>query len=128
MEYESDDISYDSEEEETIKKINKIKKLKLEDFLNFPKTRRILEIEHLENYFENCEKDIIKLYSKIKKHCKEQMSSALKYDNSNRGIGMITGLTYKYIDKKYNLEIFEIKPELAGGLITKLEENKNKKI
>jgi hypothetical protein len=127
MDYESDDESYNSEEE-TFKKIEKIKKIKLEEFLNFPKTRKILEIEHLDNYFDNCEKDIIKLYSKIKKHCKEQMSSALKYDNSSKGIGMITGLVYKYIDKKYDLEIFEKNPELASSLIAKLEENKNKKI
>ena len=126
MDYESDE-SYNSDEE-TFKKVEKIKKLKLEEFLNFPKTRKILEIEHLDNYFDNCEKDIIKLYSKIKKHCKEQMSSALKYDNSSKGIGMITGLVYKYIDKKYNLEIFEKNPELASSLIAKLEENKNKKI
>ena len=126
MDYESDE-SYNSEEE-TFKKVEKIKKLKLEDFLNFPKTRKILEVEHLDNYFDNCEKDIIKLYSNIKKHCKEQMSSALKYDNSSKGIGMITGLVYKYIDKKYDLEIFEKKPELASSLIAKLEENKNKKI
>ena len=56
------------------------------------------------------------------------MSSALRYDNSSKGIGMITGLVYKYIDKKYDLEIFEKNPELASSLIAKLEENKNKKI
>ena len=126
MDYESDE-SYNSEEE-TLKKVEKIKKIKLEEFLNFPKTRKILEVEHLDNYFDNCEKDIIKLYSNIKKHCKEQMSSALRYDNSSKGIGMITGLVYKYIDKKYDLEIFEKNPELASSLIAKLEENKNKKI
>ena len=64
MDYESDDESYNSEEE-TFKKIEKIKKIKLEEFLNFPKTRKILEIEHLDNYFDNCEKDIIKLYKQI---------------------------------------------------------------
>ena len=117
----------DEEENEELAKIKKIKKIKLEEFLNFPKTRRILEGDHLDNYFENCEKDIKKYYSKVKKHCKEQMSSALKFDQSSKGIGQITGLIYKYIDKKYDLEIFEKNPELASSLIAKLEENKNKK-
>ena len=55
------------------------------------------------------------------------MSSALKFDQSSKGIGKITGLIYKYIDKKYNLEFFYENPELVGGLMAKLEENKNKK-
>jgi hypothetical protein len=122
-EYFSDDEEDDSDKEQ----LKKIKKLKLEDFLNFQKTRKILEVEHLDNYFENCEKDIEKYYSKVKKHCKGQMSSALKFDVSSKGKGMITGLVYKYIDKNYNLEIFYENPELVGGLIAKLEENKNKK-
>ena len=84
-------------------------------------------MDHLDNYFENCEKDIKKYYSKVKKHCKGQMSSALKFDQSSKGIGQITGLIYKYIDKKYNLEIFYENPEFASGLLAKLQENKNKK-
>ena len=55
------------------------------------------------------------------------MSSALRFDISSKGIGKITGLVYKYIDKDYNLEIFYEKPELASSLLAKLEENKNKK-
>ena len=88
----------DEEENEEQAKINKIKKIKLEEFLNFRKTRKILEVEHLDNFFDNCEKNICKYYSKVKKHCKEQMSSALKFDQSSKGIGKITGLIYKYID------------------------------
>ena len=117
----------DEEENEELAKIQKIKKIKLEDFLNFPKTRIILEREHLDNYFENCEKDIEKYYSKVKTHCKGQMSSALRFDVSSKGIGMITGLVYKYIDKNYNLEIFYENPEFANSLLAKLQENKNKK-
>ena len=117
----------DEEENNELEKIDKIKKIKLEDFLAFPKTRKILEVQNLDNFFENCEKDIKKYYSKVKKHCKEQMSSALKFDISSKGIGEITGLVYKYIDKDYNLEIFYEKPELASSLLAKLEENKNKK-
>ncbi|ANS04165.1 hypothetical protein [uncultured Mediterranean phage] len=55
------------------------------------------------------------------------MSSTLKFDQSSKGIGKITGLIYKYIDKKYNLEIFYENPEFAGSLLAKLQENKNKK-
>ena len=117
----------DEEENNELEKIDKIKKIKLEDFLAFPKTRKILEVQNLDNFFENCEKDIKKYYSKVKKHCKEQMSSALRFDISSKGIGKITGLVYKYIDKDYNLEIFYEKPELASSLLAKLEENKNKK-
>tara|TARA_B100000029_G_C17235890_1_gene837166 strand:- start:187 stop:573 length:387 start_codon:yes stop_codon:yes gene_type:complete len=117
----------DEEENNELEKIDKIKKIKLEDFLAFPKTRKILEVQNLDNFFENCEKDIKKYYSKVKKHCKEQMSSALKFDISSKGIGEITGLVYKYIDKDYNLEIFYENPELASSLLAKLEENKNRK-
>ena len=117
----------DEEENNELEKIDKIKKIKLEDFLAFPKTRKILEIQNLDNFFENCEKDIKKYYSKVKKHCKEQMSSALKFDISSKGIGEITGLVYKYIDKDYNLEIFYENPELASSLLAKLQENKNRK-
>ena len=94
----------DEEENNELEKIDKIKKIKLEDFLAFPKTRKILEVQNLDNFFENCEKDIKKYYSKVKKHCKEQMSSALKFDISSKGIGEITGLVYKYIDKDYNIK------------------------
>ena len=118
----------DEEESEEQEKIKKIKKIKLEEFLNFPKTRKILEIEHLDNYFLNCEKNIQKYYSKVKAHCTQQMSSALKFDQSSKGIGKITGLVYKYIDKDYNLDIFYENPEFASTLLTKIQENKNKKI
>ena len=117
----------DEEENNELEKIDKIKKIKLEDFLAFPKTRKILEVQNLDNFFENCEKDIKKYYSKVKKHCKEQMSSALRFDISSKGIGKITGLVYKYIDKDYNLEIFYENPELASSLLAKLQENKNRK-
>ena len=117
----------DEEENNELEKIDKINKIKLEDFLAFPKTRKILEVQNLDNFFENCEKDIKKYYSKVKKHCKEQMSSALKFDISSKGIGEITGLVYKYIDKDYNLEIFYENPELASSLLAKLQENKNRK-
>ena len=120
-------LTDDEEENEELAKINKIKKIKLEEFLAFPKTRKILEVEHLDHFFDNCEKDIKKYYSKVKKHCKGQMSSALKFDQSNKGIGQITGLVYKYIDKSYNLDIFYENPELASSLLAKLQENKNKK-
>jgi len=120
-------FSDDEEDENDKEQIKKIKKLKLEDFLKFKKTRKILEIEHLDNFFDNCEKDVNKLYLKIKNCCKQQMSSALRFDVSSKGMGMISGLVYKYIDKNYNLEIFYENPELVGNLIAKLEENKNKK-
>ncbi len=43
----------EEEENDEQEKINKIKKIKLEEFLAFPKTRNILEVENLDNFFEN---------------------------------------------------------------------------
>ena len=107
--------------------INKIKKIKVEEFLHFKETREILEINHLDTFFENCEKDINKLYDKIKECCDQQMSSALRFDIPGKGKGKIAGLVYKYINKEYNLEFFEEYPELTTNLIAKLEEKNNKK-
>ena len=122
-EYFSEPDSIDSDEE----RLEKIKKFTLGDYLRCAKTRKILEDQHLEKFLETAEKDIIELYGEIKQHCKETMSSALKFDETNRGTALIAGLTYKYIYKEYDLEIFNQSPELARPLIAEEEKKKNKR-
>ena len=60
-------------------------------------------------------------------HCKQTMASALKFNRNNEISGMIVGIVYKYIQKKYNLKIFEERPELANSLLRKYEEKKSRR-
>jgi len=123
--YESDNDSIDSDEE----KLVKLEKLfKLKDYINNPKTRVFLENDHNEKFSTTAEKDIRKLYSKIKRYCQGKQSSVLRFDNSSKGIGQIVGITYKYLIKNYSLQIFEENPELAQPLIREYEDKKNKTI
>jgi|TARA_B100000945_G_C20026106_1_gene432289 hypothetical protein len=122
--YESDNESIDSDEE----KFLKLEKFKLQDYINNPKTKKLLENDHLEKFSNTAEKDICNLYFKIKKYCKGRQSSVLHFDNSSKGIGEIVGLTYKYINKTYSLELFNKNPELAQPLIREYEDKKNKGI
>jgi len=121
----SDAESIDSSDE----KIEKIKKtFKIDDFLKCAATKKILVWHHLEKFSTKTEPELKVLYQNIKLHCDQQMSSALRFDKTSRGMGMVIGLVYKFIKKEYDLEIFENKPELANPLIAEYEKKNNKKI
>lgn len=123
--YESDNDSIDSDEE----RLEKLEKLfKFKDYINNPKTKKMLENDHMETFSNTAEPDICKLYSKIKKYCHGNQSSVLRFDNSSSGIGQIIGITYKHIIKNYSLQIFKENPELAQPLIREYEEKNNKTI
>jgi len=119
--YESDNESIDSDDE----KLEKLEKLfKFQDYINNPKTKKLLENDHLEKFSISAERDICKLYSNIKKYCQGRQSSVLQFDNSSKGIGEIVGLTYKHIIKNYSLQLFFDNPELAQPLIREYEDKK----
>ena len=120
---QSDD-SYDSDDEKS-QKLNKLFKEK--DYLECKETREILEALHLQTYFETAEKDMKDLLYNIDLYCKQTMASALKFNRNNEISGMIVGIVYKYIKKKYNFKIFEEKPELANSLLRKYEEKKSRR-
>ena len=124
----NDDYSDDNSISSTEEKFGKYKKkFVLSDYLNCISTRRILEKEHLEQYFETAEKDINKLYYKVKQYCKERGTSVLRFDNDDKAKAAISGIIYKYIHKDYDITIFEKYPELAAPLIAKYIEKKNKR-
>ena len=110
-------------------KVEKIEKLFTEkDFLNCKRTKHILEIEHLNNYFSNVEPNINMLYDQKRAKCQGHGASILRFDKGDKIKGLIAGLVYKHIHKKYDLEIFKTNPELANPLIQKYNKKKNTRL
>ena len=111
-----------------MKKFDKLNKLfKEKDYLKCEKTRKILEAYHLQTYFDKIEPDIKQLCEDISFHCKNTMSSALKFNKNNEISGMIVGTVYKYLNKNYDFSIFEDDPDLGSALLREYEEKKNRR-
>ncbi|MDC0142067.1 hypothetical protein OAI84_00555 [bacterium] len=112
----------------TEEKVEKLEKFKEVDYLSCQKTKNLLEIEHLNNFFNGAEHEINMLYEKKKVKCQGYGASILRFDNGEKIKGLIAGLVYKHINKKYNLEIFKTNPKLANPLIQKYNKKKNTRL
>ena len=117
--YYNQEENVHSDSDDSIHSIDeKVKKFKLDDYLNFPPTRDILEASHYQTFLDTATPELQDLLDEIYDYCEKQMSTALRMDYSQRGKGTIIGMIYNHIEKKYDARIFEYYPELAKPLIT----------
>jgi len=103
----------------------KIQQFTLTDFLNFPKTREILEMAHYQTFLDTATLELQDLFDEIYDYCQKQMSSVLRMDLAERGKGTVLGMIYNHIEKEYKTDIFENYPELARPLINAEKEKNN---
>ena len=115
-----------SDSDESVHSIDeKVKQFTLQDYLNFPKTREILETFHYQTFLETAAMDLQHLLDDIDDYCNRRMASTLRLDFSQNGKGIIVGMVYNHLEKKYDLKIFDDYPELIKPLITAEKEKNN---
>lgn len=123
--------SWEEEENERLqKKISEIKKFTLENFLNFPPTKKLILDEHYQKFLDTAGKNLSIFYNEEHIHTHRLQSSLFHFDTDKTQGGKLNSIVYNNIKKIYDLEQFYSNPNLAQPLIT-YENNKpkeNKKI
>ena len=109
-------------------KVEFIKKnFTLQQFLDFPITKKMILNDHEQKFIETAGKDIDTFYKSENYLYKEKLSNLFKFDDTaNLGGGLIS-IIYNNIKKEYNLEMFYDTPYLANSLI-KYTEDREKNI
>lgn len=129
---EHDDHQYvdpDAEAAEMLKK-----KFTLNDYLECPETREILEEQWFQTFSKQCEKRVWGFYEREQKEQQASSSSILFYDKYGSYAGHLSALIFPYIEPQYDLQIFYDFPYLAQPLIealkdkARLEEEERKRL
>ena len=116
-------IEYNEEDEEYSEMGNYLKdNFDLDDFLNFDKTREILE--------RNCrwevEKDLDSIITNFYKgeidYNKADNASMFANELNYKNLGIFQVLVYSNLKPKYNLEIFYLHPEYAREMVESLDD------
>lgn len=94
----------------------------LDDFLDFDKTREILEKNSRWEYEKKLEKDIEIFYKGEIEYNKADLSSMFANEYNYKNLGIFQSLIYTLLKPKYDLEIFYLNPEYAKEMVESLEE------
>lgn len=103
-------------EEEELNFVDYLKTLKLEDFLDYKKTRYYLENQHYFEYDYHPRDAILRLYDRMNSDAYNYFPGVLGKDSeSNEGDSLVY-LIFNNIKLKTDISIFYDSPELAKGI------------
>ncbi len=94
----------------------------LHDFLEYGKTREILERNRRWQYEKKLEKDIEFFYKGEIDYNKTDLSSMFANEDNYKNLGFFQYLVYSQLKPKYDLEIFYLNPEYAREMVESIEE------
>ena len=109
IEYEnvsSDEEEIDEEHEKHMCAEHIKKTYTLEQFLECPKTREMIENEHYQNFLDSYGKEASHFYETERRLYRGYLSSLFKFDTDGCIGGRLSSIIYNNIEKKYDLEIF----------------------
>ena len=114
---------YYEEDEEYSEIGNYLKdKFKLDDFLNFDKTREILERNSRWEVEKDLDSIITNFYKGEIDYNKADNASIFANELNYKNLGIFQSLVYSNLKPKYNLEIFYLNPEYAKEMVESFDD------
>jgi hypothetical protein len=106
------------EDEETIRERQILKEcFKMEDFLEFPDTREIMEQEFRWKFEKELEPKLEAFWEKQVDMCRNQGSTLFDNEIDFSHVGDFIGTVFNYLKTNYDLEIFYDNPSLAKNMV-----------
>ena len=124
VKYDHYDEDYDSEAEvlERIKHLEE--NYTLEDFLDFPKTREVLEQHFIWNFEKDCDDRLDSFYESEVEFCQSDFSTLFINEREFDHKGDFRGIIFKHIKPKYDLDLVYYDDALCKSFEDFHEENK----
>ena len=120
-------VEYDDDEEYT-EMGNYLKdNFNLDDFLDFDKTREILERNNRWNVEKNLDSIISDFYKGEIDYNKTDNASMFANELNYKNLGIFQSLVYSNLKPKYDLEIFYTNPEYSKEMVESLDDRKLEK-
>jgi hypothetical protein len=118
MEYSDDEYDYD--EEQRLKKVELLQEFTINDYLAFRETRNVLNDEWDKKVEEELRDKSSKLWNKMYDNCNNvsNLGDLIEDIHENDMFELIR----HHIVPQYDLEIFEENPDIAMGLVNKIDQ------
>ena len=119
----NEEIDFDEENDEYSEIGNFLKdNFELDDFLNFDKTREILERNSRWEVEKDLDSIITNFYKGEIDYNNTDLSSMFANELNYKNLGIFQSLVYSNLKPKYNLEIFYLNPEYAKEMVESFDD------